>query len=46
VEPAEVEPVDVLGDRDLEAIDVLPRPVVAHELGFAQVLNASAIALS
>ena len=25
MEPAEVEPVDVLGDRDLEVVDVLPR---------------------
>jgi hypothetical protein len=36
VEASVVEPVDVLGDGDLEFIDVLPRPVVADQLGLEQ----------
>ncbi len=31
-----VEPVDVLGDRDLEVVDVLPGPLVADQLGIEQ----------
>ncbi len=31
-----VEPVDVLGDRDLEVVDVLPGPLVADQLGLEQ----------
>jgi len=36
VEPAEVEPVDVLGDRDLEVVDVVPRSAVADQFGLEQ----------
>ena len=38
VDPSMVEPVDVLGDGDLEVLDVAPRPLVAvaDELGFEQ----------
>src|SRR5664279_1014038 len=36
VEPAEVEPVDVLGDRDLEVVDALPRSAVADQFGLEQ----------
>ena len=36
VQAAVVEPVDVLGDGDLEAVDVLPRALVADELGLEQ----------
>jgi hypothetical protein len=39
VEAAEVEPVDVLGDGDLEVVDALPRPAVAHELGLEQAVE-------
>ena len=31
-----VEPVDVLGDRDLEVVDILPGPLVADQLGIEQ----------
>ncbi len=33
VQPSEVEPVDVLGDGDLEVVDVLPGAAVADEFG-------------
>src|SRR5680860_1123761 len=36
VEPAEVEPVDVLSDGDLEVVDALPGPAVADQLGLEQ----------
>jgi hypothetical protein len=36
VEASVVEPVDVLGDGDLEVVDVLPRAFVADEFGFEQ----------
>ena len=36
VEPAEVEPVDVLGDGDFEVVDVLPGSAVADQFGFEQ----------
>ena len=36
VQPSVVEPVDVLGDGDLEVVDVLPRPLVADQLGLEQ----------
>ena len=36
VQPSMVEPVDVLGDRDLEVVDVLPGPLVADQLGLEQ----------
>lgn len=39
VEPSEVEPVDVLGDGDLEVVDVLPRPLVADQLGLEQAVE-------
>jgi hypothetical protein len=31
-----VEPVDVLDDGDLKVVDVLPRPLVADQLGLEQ----------
>jgi hypothetical protein len=46
VEHSEVEPVDVLGDGNLEVVDALPRPEVADQLGLNSELNASAMALS
>ena len=47
VEAAVVEPVDVLGDGDLEVVDALLRTAVADELGtLNRLLNASARALS
>jgi hypothetical protein len=36
VQASVVEPVDVLGDGDLEVVDVLPRPLVADEFGLEQ----------
>ena len=45
VQAAVVEPVDVLRDRDLEVVDVLPRALVADQLGLDSELNASARAL-
>jgi hypothetical protein len=46
VQPSVVEPVDVLGDGDLEVVDVLPGPLVADEFGLESELKASARALS
>ena len=34
--PSVVEPVDVLGDGDLEVVDVLPRALVADEFGLEE----------
>ncbi|MDP9434148.1 MAG: hypothetical protein M3P93_02720 [Actinomycetota bacterium] len=39
VEAAVVEPVDVLGDGDLEVVDAPPRPAVADELGLEQAVE-------
>jgi hypothetical protein len=36
VQSSVVEPVDVLGDGDLEVVDVLPRAPVADEFGLEQ----------
>jgi hypothetical protein len=36
VEASEVEPIDVLGDGDLDVVDVLPGSMVADELGLEQ----------
>ncbi len=36
VQASVVEPVDVLGDRDLEVVDVLPRALVADQLSLEQ----------
>ena len=39
VQAAEVEPVDVLGDGDLQLVDVLPKSAVADELGLEQAVE-------
>ncbi len=39
VQAAEVEPVDVLGDCDLQLVDVLPGSAVADELGLEQAVE-------
>ena len=39
VEPAEVEPVDVLGYRDLKVVDALPRSAVADQFGLEQAVE-------
>ena len=39
VQPSVVEPVDVLGDGDLEVINASPRPAVADELGLEQAVE-------
>ncbi len=36
VQASVVEPVDVLGDGDLQVVDVLPWPAVADQLGLEQ----------
>ncbi len=36
VEPTEVEPVDVLGDGDLEVVDVFSGSAVANQFGLEQ----------
>jgi hypothetical protein len=46
VQTTVVEPVDVLGDGDLEVVDVLPGSLVGDQFGFEEELNASARALS
>jgi hypothetical protein len=46
VKTAVIEPIDVLGDRDLQVVDGPPRAFVAYQFGLEQaVLNASAIAI-
>ncbi len=46
VETSVVVLVDVLGDRDLQVVDPVPRALVPYQLGLEQQLNASAMALS
>ncbi len=46
VEPAEVEPVDVLGDGDLQVVELFHGPRLRTNSALNRLLNASAIALS
>src|SRR5664280_439096 len=39
VQPAVIEPVDVLGDRDLQVVDGPPRAFVADEFGLEQAVE-------
>ncbi|GGM24263.1 hypothetical protein GCM10010129_80870 [Streptomyces fumigatiscleroticus] len=39
LEAALVEPVDALGDRDLDVVDAGPRSLVADELGLEQAVE-------